>query len=120
MTMTVDKAAEWLEALKTSWEASDVDGALSLFSHTIAYYERPFKPGTSQAEIATYWRDIVGLCDITFDYEIVAIEGNRVIVHWRNGFRVDGDSSLLDGVFFVDFDDAGNCVEFRQWWFSED
>lgn len=111
----------WLERLKAAWEARDPEGAVSMFSHTQRYYERPFKPGTTQEEFRTYWQDIVGLEDVRFDYEIVAVDGNTACVHWKNWFRSAGESQQmeLDGVFVLVFDDSGNCLEFRQWWFMK-
>jgi hypothetical protein len=120
MAIQYEQAKQWMESLKKAWEDGDPKSAVNLFTHTSHYYERPFNPGTTQDEIKLYWKDIVGLQNITFDYEIVAIEGSRLVVHWQNGFTHEGSASLLDGVFFIDFDDNANCVEFRQWWFARD
>jgi acyl-CoA thioesterase FadM len=121
-TITMEHADGWLRKLKIAWEGGDAKGAVSLFSHTREYYERPFKAGTTKAEIEKYWEDIDGLRDITFDYRIAAIDGNLVVAHWQNGFVTPDDDKrwLLDGVFFIEFDDAGNCSTFRQWWFAAD
>lgn len=111
----------WLDRLKRAWEAGDPESALELFAHTERYYERPFKPGTTQEEYKTYWQDIVGLEDITFEYEIVAVEANTACVHWKNSFRSKGELDLteLDGMFVIVFNDEGSCTEFRQWWFMK-
>lgn len=112
----------WLAKLKAAWEGADPDGALALFAKTERYFERPFSPGTSQEDYRKYWQDIVGLSDIRFDYEVVAVDGNTACVHWRNWFRSPGDAqqSELDGMFMIIFNDGGECVEFRQWWFMRD
>ncbi len=111
----------WMSELKKAWEAGDLDGALSLFSKTEAYYERPFKAGTTAEEIQAYWKDIVGLSDIRLTYSIVAVEGDTACVHWENWFRADESAKLdhLDGVFVIEFDGDRNCRVFRQWWFME-
>lgn len=119
--MTREDAVRWLEALKTAWEAGDAEAAIALFEHTEAYYERPFKAGTTQEEIRAYWKDIDGLEDIRFDYEVVAVDGNNACAHWQNSFRTssaDETVHLLDGMFLVEFDDVGRCRVFRQWWFA--
>lgn len=122
--MTIDHQTvhDWLDRLKSYWEAGDGEGALSLFRQTAEYYERPFHAGTTEAEIRKYWEDVDGLKDITFEFEIVAIAGQRAVVHWQNGFVTpdDGKAWLLDGVFFIDFDVEGECQTFRQWWFARD
>jgi hypothetical protein len=51
MTMvTRQHVAEWLGELKVAWEGRDPDRVLQLFKDTKRYYERPFRPGTSQEE----------------------------------------------------------------------
>jgi hypothetical protein len=114
------EADKWLQSLKTAWEAGDGEGALALFARTEKYYERPFEPGTTQEDYRRYWKDIDGLVDIRFDYEIVAVDGDNVCAHWQNSFRTepDGEEQLLDGMFLIVFDRDGHCREFRQWWFA--
>lgn len=116
-----DHVQAWLDSLKQAWEAGDGRKAVELFAHTEEYYERPFRPGTTAEEIKSYWRDIDGLTGIRFEYEIVAVEGTTACVHWQNWFSVPGGSDVqhLDGVFVIEFDAAGRCKVFRQWWFLE-
>lgn len=110
----------WLDELKEAWEGGDVERAVSLFHQTTEYYERPFRPGTSEEEIRGYWRDIHGLKDIRFDYTLSAVDGNLAVVHWQNSFVTPRDNKawLLDGVFFLEFNETGKVVVFRQWWFA--
>ncbi len=112
---------DWMGRLKAAWEAADVERAVEQFARTEYYYERPFRPGTTQEEIRSYWKDVAGLSDIRLDYSIVAVEGNTACVHWQNRFRNSPDSAetLLDGVFVLEFDDDGYCRIFRQWWFMK-
>lgn len=118
--LTRETAEEWLRELKRAWEAGDAAAAVALFSATREYYERPFSPGTTQEDIRKYWKDIDGLEDIKFDYTLSAVDGQLAVAHWKNSFvtPADGKSWLLDGVFFVEFDDQDRCVIFRQWWFG--
>jgi hypothetical protein len=121
MNLTKESVGTWMQRLKLAWENEDVDGALVLFEKTERYFERPFKPGRTQAEFRTYWQDIVSLSDVKLEYKVIAIDGDTAVVHWENWFRVKGEPDLnhLDGVFFLRFDDAHYCREFRQWWFQE-
>lgn len=117
--ITRPEVDQWLTKLKVAWEDGDAASAVALFSRTERYFERPFNPGTTQTEIEGYWRDIDGLSDIQFHYDIVAVDGDNAVVHWQNSFVTsDGNRGLLDGVFLIKFED-GYCVEFRQWWFAK-
>lgn len=116
-----DDATSWLDQLKDAWERGDAEAAVQLFAATREYYERPFRPGTTMDEYREYWKDIDALQDIVFDYDIMAIDGNRCCVHWQNSFSTaeSSERALLDGVFVIDFNDNGECVVFRQWWFAQ-
>ncbi len=119
--VTHQHVTEWLDELKSAWEGKDPDRALQLFKDTKRYYERPFQPGTTQEEFRGYWTGIVGIYDIRFDYEIVAVEGQTACVHWGNWYRESPSGKLehLDGVFVIIFNDNGSCEQFSQWWFQE-
>src|SRR5258708_32848319 len=111
----------WLSELKDAWCNKEPERAVQLFSETEQYFERPFKPGTTQADYQGYWKDIVTLSDISFDYDIVAIDGDKACVHWDNKFTVPAKEQRyhLDGMFVIEFNDRGKCRVFRQWWFME-
>ena len=121
MSTTITRAdvIQWMEKFKIGWIEKKKDEVLKLFEKTTLYYERPFKPGTTQEEIRGYWNDIDALDDITLDYDIVALEGNTVCVHWNNKYRYQGEYFHLDGVYTIVFNDKKECVEFHQWWFME-
>ena len=112
---------KWLEHLKRAWEGKNVGAATALFNETDRYYERPFRAGTTKDEILGYWRDIDKVDDITFNYQIAAVEGQVACVHWQNTFfdPAQNRKQRLDGVFLITFDNNMNCKEFRQWWFME-
>ena len=116
--VTIETTDRWMRRLRAAWIAGDVEAALGLFQKTERYYERPFQPGTTQAEIRRYWEDIVSLSEISLEYEVMAVNGPTAIVHWVNRFRSPSSPlNHLDGVFAITFDDELNCIEFRQWWF---
>lgn len=119
MSVSRSELVAWLDELKLAWESGNPERALRLFEATQEYYERPFAPGTTLEEYRGYWQDIVGLEDIKFDYKIVAIDGHVACVRWRNSFVADGESTLLDGVFIIEFDDMVRCRVFRQYWFAQ-
>lgn len=117
--LTREDIVKWMEQFKTGWVEKRKDTVLQLFEKTEKYYERPFKPGTTMEEIETYWHDIDELSDITLDYDIVAIDGNTVCVHWDNKYSYNGENYHLDGIYTIIFNDNKECVEFHQWWFME-
>jgi hypothetical protein len=121
MMVNRETVGSWLDELRAAWESKDVDRALALFKHTDAYYERPFEAGTTQDDILGYWKGIVGLYDIRFEYAIEAIEGDVACVRWDNWFRESPDAKVqhLNGMFVIEFDSADQCRVFRQWWFLE-
>lgn len=111
--------ASWMERLKIGWVSKQKDEVLKLFAKTEKYYERPFRPGTTTKEIRGYWNDIDQLEDISFDYDIVAIEGTTACVHWNNEYSYEGKDHQLDGMFLIKFNDENECIEFRQWWMEK-
>lgn len=112
---------DWMEELRAAWEGRDVQRALALFKTTDVYYERPFKPGTTQEEIHGYWKDIVNLVDIRLSFDVIAIDGDTACVQWDNWFKAatGKPEQHLNGIFLIRYDGDGNCREFRQWWFAE-
>ena len=122
--MTVDRSVVdgWLAELKAAWEACDPDRATKLFEHTIEFYERPFEPVTTVDDYRRLWQQVVGLEDVCFTYEIVAINGATACVHFECTFSRPSRSQRvhLDGVLLLEFDQAGHCSIYRQWWFMRD
>jgi hypothetical protein len=57
-----------------------------------------------------------------FAYEILAVRENWGIALWQGQLtlRETGKQIFLDGVFLVDFDEAGLCSRFREWWHRQE
>jgi hypothetical protein len=117
--ITRNDVINWMEEFKSGWIGKKKDNVLKLFEKTEKYYERPFKPGTTKEEIRVYWNDIDALDDISFDYEIYAIENNIACIHWDNKYTYQNQSYHLDGIYTIKFNETKECIEFRQWWFME-
>lgn len=118
--LTEEIVSAWMEELKVAWVEKDIAKAVSIFSHSKRYFERPFYAASTIEEIEGYWKDLVDYEEIELDYEIYAIKDKRAIIHYRNRFVSieTGKKYELDGVFSVLFDDYLKCEEFRQWWFA--
>ena len=123
-TMKNEDFQAWLHRLACAWEHGDVEAAVSLFSSVEAYYETPFcAPVNSREEIRELWLEVPQTQnDISVQTSIISFQNNVGLAHWRAQFiRIPSrQRATLDGIYKVTFEDRGNCIEFRQWWNSND
>jgi hypothetical protein len=56
--------------------------------------------------------------DIDFSFETVAVNGDTGIALWSSRFRtISADVPVeLNGVFILEFADAGHVSSLREWW----
>lgn len=117
-------ADRWLRDYGKAWEQASPRLASALFTEDCRYYETPFaEPAVGRDGVAGYWQAVPdSQTDITFRHEVLAIQGRTVIAHWSASFtRVpSGIRVKLDGVFVLEFDDAGLCSSLREWWHREE
>lgn len=117
--MTKQDFYTWADKFFKAWASLDPDVALSLLSKDVEYYESPF------SEPCKNWQDVVDLWrvvpdnqkDITYKYDVIIVEGNASLIHWRLS-RVtvpDNKKQEFDGAFLVKLNDKGLCVYFKQW-----
>jgi uncharacterized protein (TIGR02246 family) len=120
MAMTAQLAQQWLARYGQAWEQADPAAAAQLFSEDCRYFETPFSdPALGRDGVSKYWSAVPeGQADISFRYRVLAVDGGTVIAHWTASFtRVTSQSKVsLDGVFVLEFDDAGACRTLREWW----
>lgn len=70
-----------------------------------------------------YWlddRDAEGTYEA--DYHSVVIEGNTAVTQGRSHYIQSGTRDLeteFDNIFILRFNDAGECIEFREWWVEQ-
>ena len=112
---------KWLDAYGAAWEKGDAAAAADLFSEDARYYETPFQePMVGKEAIHSYWREGAGESqrDVYFQYEDVAVSENKGLAQWRASFDrlPSGNHVELDGFLSAEFDDAGRCSVFREWW----
>lgn len=114
----------WLRRLGQAWERADAEWAASLFDPEVSYQENPFDPPIRGFEaVKRYWLE--GLAtqrEVKFTGEVLAVEGNVGVVHWRVEFtRVPGGQRVrLDGVSVGRFGAEGKPIEWREWWHREE
>jgi hypothetical protein len=110
----------WLEEYGRAWEARDPEAAAALFGEDAEYYETPFQaPAQGPEGVRDYWANATrNQSDVSFSYDIVSVSGARGIARWSANFtRVpSGVTVVLDGIFLLEFSDAGLCRELREWW----
>jgi len=121
VTLTRDAFDDWLQAYRAAWEGRQPKDAASLFTTQGAeYYWTPFDPPQrGREEIAAAWQGAVTQQrDIHMTFEVLAVDGNRGIAHWRTEFRsvASGEAVQLDGILIAEFDDLKQCRVFREWW----
>ncbi|HEX6207353.1 MAG TPA: nuclear transport factor 2 family protein [Actinomycetota bacterium] len=120
--MTPEALRSWLDAYGRAWETRDPEAAVELFSPDATYRETPFDEIMEGREvIRQYWQQVPDYQrDIEFGYEIVAVE--PVVVRWWSAYTKisSGDRVKLDGVFLLEFDEAGFCTSLREWWHADE
>jgi ketosteroid isomerase-like protein len=113
----------WFDALGKAWTNQDPKAAADICTNDVVYYETPFgDPLRSKTEVEQVWKDVPrSQKDIDFNYEVLTINGDLGIAHWRASFtRIpSGIKVTLDGIFTVKLNKNGLCKEFRQWWVVE-
>lgn len=111
----------WLDAYVRAWKTYDPDSIRALFAEDATYFYNPFDadPVRGREAIVANWleyRDAPGTYDA--HYEPVAVEGNVAVANGRSSyFEADGKTltRIFDNIFVLRFDDAGRCIEFRDW-----
>ena len=110
--MNIQFVEQWLQKLKDYWYSKNIEGAVSLFNKTTYYQETPFmKPYTTIEEIREEWQHVKDENIQNIQYNILAIDNNKVIVNW---FLKQNDEEY-DGVYEIEFDDELNCIYFKSW-----
>lgn len=124
MSMTDASAALRLRHYGAAWESADPAVAARLFTEDCQYFETPFaSPACGRDGVARYWSAVPeGQADVSFEFLVLAVQGNTVIARWNATFtrRTSGSAVALDGVFVLEFDATGLCRTLREWWHREE
>jgi ketosteroid isomerase-like protein len=119
-TLTIDEFKKWMGQYQVASETSDPAAVAALFADDAVYQESPFdEPMRGREAIYRYWSEASQwIQESRFSYEILAVRDNWGIALWQGQLtlRETGKQILLDGVFLVEFDEAGLCSRFREWW----
>lgn len=118
--LTTEAFTQWMAEYGRASAENDPPASAALFAPDACYHESPFDaPLVGRDAIHDYWlQGAHRLRDKQSSFEILAVEGPRGIARWRSTFvHVEtGRRFALDCVFVVEFDEAGLCRLFREWW----
>lgn len=109
----------WCNELRAAWLAKDFSKLATIFSKTTSYFEDPFtEPGTSIEEIISYWDEIIFQKIVSLAIEPLIVSKDRATLHWYLDYKDTRDSEeyVMDGVYYIEFNDLFECTSFRQWW----
>jgi hypothetical protein len=111
---------QWLTAYGRAWSAREPEAMVKLFAQDATYREDPFAPATAgRAAIRADWVDIAQHQeDVHFNFEVLSETSRRGIAHWTASFvrRPSKEVVQLDGILIANFNAAGECSEFHEWW----
>lgn len=117
-------ADAWLTKYGQAWEERSPDLASQIFSEDCRYFETPFSaPEIGRSGVFRYWQAVPETqTNVAFRYIVLAVLSQTVIAHWSASFiRLTNQTSVnLDGVFMLEFNDAGLCTTLREWWHRDE
>ena len=111
----------WLDAYKTAWRTDGVAQIGALFTLDARYYTAPYRqPYVGHSDIVKWW---VGQENSkhawSFEYEIVAREGDRYVVKgvttYPEGVE-SPDPEVYDNIWLVTLTAEGTASEFIEYW----
>ena len=124
MSLTRRAEESWLQTYGQAWKQGDPRMAARLFTEDCRYFETPFsKPAVGRDGVLKYWQAVPdGQTDIEFRFKLFAIESQTAVAHWSASFTRTASRARvnLDGVFLLEFDEAGLCSTLREWWHREE
>jgi ketosteroid isomerase-like protein len=120
--VSIEAFQKWLNAYGSAWQARDPTAATRIFTPDAQYHWTPFGPPQHGHDaIAAAWGQATSRQHgVNFRYTIWFVSGSRGVAHWHTSFtRIStGVSVEIDGVLLAEFDTAGLCRLFREWWHS--
>ena len=115
--ITPDGVSRWVAAYQAAWTSNEPDDIRALFTDDAVYNGRPNDPDA--------WRGADGIVDgwldhrdepghWSFDYEVLAIDGDRAFVQ---GVTLYTDGPDYDNLWVVSLI-GGRAREFTEWFMS--
>ncbi|MCU6720424.1 nuclear transport factor 2 family protein [Porcipelethomonas ammoniilytica] len=117
--MNKQEVLKWIESFVSAWRECDFTVIEELFTDVDEYWETPFSvPVSNWDNVKQLWSDIVFQKDIDLKVDILAIEENKVTLHWYTKYQDSRDKNIyeMDGTYFLVFNENKKCIYFKQWW----
>jgi ketosteroid isomerase-like protein len=117
---------KWMDAYRRAYERRDPDAAARLFTDDATYQWGPFGDLLRGPEaIRERWASAVGddrETDFEFAYEVLAVTDELGIAHWMASASVPSEHRrlLYDGIFAVALGEDDLCLQFREWWNTDE
>ncbi len=104
----------WLKKFKNSWERTDVDAILELFSVDVIYFETPFRQVKNFEELKKEWLAIKKQKDINLKYKLFTKAKNKYAVLWSlTYFNESNEKQNFAGTYLIELDNDDVCVYFH-------
>lgn len=114
MKLTKAHVEQWLEGYLAAWKSNSATDIAKLFTEDAYYSTGPFdKPWIGHDAIVAGW---VGLGDVpsdwTFEYEVIAVDGDLGVMRGTTVYQSAGEFS---NIWLMRFAEDGRCRDFREW-----
>ena len=112
--------ARWLERYVAAWKSGDPKHIGDLFGEDARYRYHPYdEPIVGRQAIVDSWvadPDPPGSFEAR--YERFAVDGDRAVAVGASTYLAEDGSvdRVYDNVFLLEFDDAGRCSDFTEWY----
>lgn len=120
----MDTFYKWLNQYGRYWEQKDVSNFITLFSENARYYWTPFSDGLTGREkiFEEVTRALSTQSEINFEFNVLSFDGITGVAHWNAEITrtITGRRFSIDGIIKAEFDTEGLCIEFREWWHSNE
>ena len=127
-------AQAWLDAYVEAWKTYDRSQVEALFAEDVTYRYHPFDPEDEvlrgRDAVVNGWlepdgnastRDAEGTYEAR--YEVYAVDGERVVAVGTSTYYPDTTRAkpdrVYDNVFLIEFDGAGRCRDFTEYYMKE-
>ena len=127
-------AQAWLDAYVEAWKTYDRNQVEALFAEDVTYRYHPFDPEDEvlrgRDAVVNGWlepdgnastRDAEGTYEAR--YEVYAVDGERVVAVGTSTYYPDTTRGkpdrVYDNVFLIEFDGAGRCRDFTEYYMKE-
>ena len=117
--MDRDGIRDWVERYVEAWNSNNRGDIESLFAEDAVYLTGPFdEPWEGRDVILERWLerpDEPG--DTTFEYEVIAVEGNLGVVEGVTRYKSTGE--VFGNIWLIDLDDGGRCTRYTEYWMEK-